>query len=506
MAAMGAGLFIAGPLEADTTFTEIAFFPSVDDVFAVQRGELTGDGLIDFATLQQFGKVMTFRSLGFGQYAIETKVEGNGKLREHLRIGDVDGNGTPDYAWNESNIIYIYYTKPNGNLLRLQTVTDTQAPVDLELGDLDNDGDLDIVTASEDTARVFKNLGRQGFTQVDTFSLADPTAADIVTGDIDFDGDLDIAVLSTDYYDDLRYGIKVYDSHISIFLNDGAGTFGTVTHVQLPYGNDAGYRLYPQRMAVGDLDNDGDQDFVISAEEVYDHNNSEVLVVENLGNSQSFSPGTPLVIDAGTYRDHQFLPVEVADFNLDGDLDIVVSKGSTNGAFTTFNGNGTNLNFQPASSGISPVGIINSIQVDDFDQDGFPDLLLGGDNGTAVLSNNADRFNGPFLRIDPIIKGQSTSFTVNEAQSGKEVFWMYKRGLSAEEAPIPEFGGIILEVGSQFSVAGSAVADDTGTAVLNVPVPKHAPSDMITIQAVVQGDPDGSNSRKTNFHTTRIQP
>ena len=510
MAAMGAGLFITGPVDADTTFTNIAFFPSVNDVYSVPREELTGDGLIDFATLEQFGKVMTFQSLGFGRFAIENKVEGNGQLREHLRIGDFDSNGTPDYLWSQSNIIYIYHTKPDGNLLDLQTVTDSDEPLDIEIGDFNQDGDLDFVSLSTSEARVYLNRGRElnfGFIDIDHLSPADPDAADMVVGDIDFDGDLDITILSTDYYNSFYYGIKVYDSHVSVFLNNGLGKFDTVTHFRLPYGqNGVNDHLFPQRLAMGDLDNDGDQDFVVTAENVYDNYDSEALIVENLGNSTIFQSGIPMVFDAGSYRDHDFLPIKVADLDLDGDLDIVLSKGSSIGTFMTFLGNGSDLNFVQGASGDSPVGLINDIQIDDFDQDGFPDLLLGGDKGTVVLSNNADRYYGPFLHVDPIIKDKLTTLWVNSAQPDKEVFWLYRRGLPVEEVPVAELGGLILEVGSQFSVAGSATVDDNGTAILNIPVPNDAPSDMITIQAVVQGDPDGTNSRKTNFHTTRIQP
>ena len=263
MAAVGvAGVSAVSTVNAQV-FKNTLFFPSVNDVLSVQHQELTGDGLIDFVTLEEYGKVMIFQSIGDGQFAVKTKIEGRDHLRDHLRVGDVDGNGSPDYVWNEDTTIFVYYTQPDGSMLRVQTFEDLAEPIDLELGDIDHDGDLDIITTSQDTARVFQNRGQNKFILFNTLSLVDPTAMDMVTGDFDFDGDLDVALLTADYYDNYRYGIYVKDSHVSVFLNNGAGNFDTQTDIQLPYGNEAGERLLPKGLAAGDLDNDGDQDFAV---------------------------------------------------------------------------------------------------------------------------------------------------------------------------------------------------------------------------------------------------
>ncbi len=488
-------------------FDNVLFIPSVNEVDSIQQQELTGDGFLDFATNEKFGKIMMYRALGSGQFDIQTTVEAHGHPRSNLRIDDLDGNGSPDFVFSENTSIWVYYMRSSGKIWKVYQVETTEEPVDIELGDIDQDGDLDILSVEGNKLRIYRNNGlKEGFSPGNVLLQPDP-ATDAVTGDFDSDGDLDIAVLSVDYYEDYFYGtLKVFDSNLSVLLNDGTGKFQSVIQ-NLPYGNSK-EDFFPRRVAVGDLDNDGDQDFVISAGHLYDQDLNEVLPLENLGNSKSFLIRSELTFTASGWGRHA-LPIEVADFNGEGVLDIIVSNGgvySPDFRRLVYFENRGGFEFYTNSVALSSekTGAIHSIQIDDFDQNGLLDILVGGDFGTTLFANKTNHI--PFLRVDPLIKNQSVNMTVTAAQPGHTVFWMYKRGLSQESAGLAEFGGIILEVGSQFSVAGSAVADDTGTAVLNVPVPKHAPSDMITIQAVVQGDPDGTGSTKTNFHTTRIQP
>jgi len=498
---VGTGFIGITMVDADITFSNQYFVPTVNSVTSVQRGEFTNDGLLDFAILEQSGKMATYRSLGNDQYIVEAKVEGQGNLRENLRLGDVDGNGTIDYVWNKSATIFVYFTHPDGSLLRLDAVYDINTPVDIELSNIDQDGDLDIITTSQNSARTFRNAGNNGFILIDTLSLPDPKAADIATGDFDHDGDIDIAVLSTYFYNSSYYGLKVYDSHVSVFLNDGSGIFNTQGNIQLPYGNQAGDGVLPQRMDVGDLDNDGDLDVAITSGTFHYSDSSEILLLENIANASSFKIKSRIVYSAfAQYPDRMIFPIQMADFDLDGDLDFVASTG----IFMRIFRNDNNFQFVMDTKMTSGVQFVRSIRIDDFNQDGVYDMLVGGETGVVIFDNLF--IPDTSLQVDPLISGQSTIFTVTAAQPGKEVFWLYRRGLPVEEAPVAELGGLILEVGSQFSVAGSAIVDDNGTAELNIPVPNDAPSDMITIQAVIQGDPDGTNSRKTNFHTTRIQP
>src|SRR5690606_21334609 len=70
---------------------------------------------------------------------------------------------------------------------------------------------------------------------------------DLVAGDVDRDGDLDL-VLAYQYS---------YDGNLEIFTNNGQGGFGDEPTPLTAAGS-------PNRLALGDVDDDGDLDLVVS--------------------------------------------------------------------------------------------------------------------------------------------------------------------------------------------------------------------------------------------------
>jgi Tfp pilus assembly protein PilF len=121
----------------------------------------------------------------------------------------------------------------------------------LTLFDFDRDGDLDLVVASPDGERLFRNDGGGRWTDVSAGSGlggAGPKGVPIgvVAGDYDNDGLTDLFVL--------RYGVS------SLYHNDGGGRFHDVTAAAgLPP-----YPFLPGAAALVDVDHDGDLDLVVA--------------------------------------------------------------------------------------------------------------------------------------------------------------------------------------------------------------------------------------------------
>lgn len=124
--------------------------------------------------------------------------------------------------------------------------------VDMEAGDLDSDGDDDVlVLLADGTLKVMFSDGADDW---EVFG-ADPwvsipvsgSPTDLALGDLDGDGDLDVAIASTS------------DDAVHILVNDGVGSF-----VAAPI--DLGVGARPGRITTGDLNQDSIDDIAVGTE------------------------------------------------------------------------------------------------------------------------------------------------------------------------------------------------------------------------------------------------
>ncbi|MDP6445260.1 MAG: CRTAC1 family protein [Pirellulaceae bacterium] len=107
------------------------------------------------------------------------------------------------------------------------------------MGDVDNDGDLDMILAGADVGHLYINGGRGVFAHRRSFEKVDGYMAGCA--DLDNDGDLDLVFAG----DDVSY------------INDGAGNFKLGPGVPVAGIDD------PRGVAFADFDGDGDLDFAI---------------------------------------------------------------------------------------------------------------------------------------------------------------------------------------------------------------------------------------------------
>ncbi len=164
-----------------------------------------------------------------------------GRETKVLAVGDVNGDGTVDVVTASDSAITTLINDGLGGM----TVGESEiiASVShLALGDFDGDDDLDLFATGEDASRVWLNNGAGVF--LDTLQPLGPgNSSHVALGDLDSDGDLDAFVSN---------GEGVANR---VWLNDGAGRF-----------HDAGVRLESSRStistALGDIDNDGDLDLI----------------------------------------------------------------------------------------------------------------------------------------------------------------------------------------------------------------------------------------------------
>ncbi|QHJ09164.1 FG-GAP-like repeat-containing protein [Hymenobacter busanensis] len=252
-------------------------------------------------------------------------------------------------------------------------IPNTNYPTETAVGDIDGDGDLDVVSSPSRpyAITVARNNGNLNFVSAAALSI-NPISTEInslTLADIDGDADLDLCHLNP------------VAKQITIWPNDGTGNFGPARTTATNLANTVAMRL-------GDVDNDGDLDAL-----VYNRVSGEAMHVFLNDGSANFTAGSSFPISS--YDAHTSL----ADIDGDGDLDLASGDyGMLPQAHLYLNnGSGTFTAGQVVPISGSP----RQIAFGDVDADGDLDMIISA-NQTISLSLNAG--NGTFTAgpITPI--------------------------------------------------------------------------------------------------------
>jgi hypothetical protein len=257
------------------------------------------------------------------------------------------------------------------------------------LADFDGDGDLDVVVARSDGA--FRYLANTGTAAAPSFvervGPANPLAGATTSGaghpaagDLDGDGDLDLVAGSA--------GATTYLFYENVGTSTGPA-FGNTAGVDLAgVVVDSGVGDLRTASLV-DLDGDGDLDLVAGGV------GGDFRLFENVGTASSFAfvartgAANPLAgFDVGTHSGAVF-----GDLDRDGDPDLVSGNGA--GSFVVLEnaGGATAPAFVLRSGGASPLdgvvlGALTRPALGDLDADGDLDLITGQSDGTLDFLEN----------------------------------------------------------------------------------------------------------------------
>lgn len=234
------------------------------DAFEAGFFDVTGNGACDVVHVGISTPNLIFRNDGAGNFTPIPNAVPHEFAFEHdhkVDVGDLDGDGFNDLVIVVDDInfgvrpaqrhrIYLNdgthrFTEDLRNRSLLEQINGDI--YDVRIGDIDGDGDLDIVMPNyERPPVVLLNDGTGRFTRV-TDRLPNQTRHDtaLLLVDIEGDGDLDLYLVSLDNR-----------TPSALFLNDGRGFFHRATRGE-PQGAGPAYRA-----AFGDIDGDGRGDLI----------------------------------------------------------------------------------------------------------------------------------------------------------------------------------------------------------------------------------------------------
>ena len=324
--------------------------------------DVNRDGFLDVVA-SSFSATYVLLNQGNGTFAPPLTAQGG---LSNLTLADINNDGNIDILGVMSgNQIAMSLGRGDGTFGPRSTIGLSAGPnVAIQTGDLDRDGDQDLVTVNATTGvvSVFSNTGSGSFASAVTYATGAGSVIDARVMDFNNDGASDLIVTTGG------------GGRYSIFLNNGSGTFSSVTS----YTTNAA----PGQVGFADLNNDGRLDLFA-------------------GSNFNLGAATRYFLPDGTTGSEFFQDfgggvvgsAVAGDLNGDGRTDIVAGILDTVGGVT---GNSVSIRLSTGAFTYgAPItfltGVDGSPKLRDLNGDGTLDIYVE-DNSSGevqVLLNNA---------------------------------------------------------------------------------------------------------------------
>lgn len=313
--------------------------------------DVDGDGLLDVVTCSLGDdEVSIVRRRADGSYDSPRRVPAPGAFRIPV-VADLTGDGRSDilYLANETiDRVYLLTQLPGGSFSAPQLVSMLEEPWAVTTGDLDGDGDLDLIPASVVGSRLtpLANDGNGAFTPMASITLPLPGIVALLA-DLDGDGDADIVArarnlaLNTSFFV-LRHAVN--------------GTFGPAERYPAPPFNSG--------LTLGDLDGDAALDLVAASSS----GSGTIAVRLNRGDGTF---GAEARYSLGSVPGELF----AEDLDADGDVDIGVGDNASYDFVRMWNDGTGRLAY---GGSVEIERQFDHAQLLDCDGDGFRDVLAFG--------------------------------------------------------------------------------------------------------------------------------
>ena len=414
---------------------------------------------------------------------------------------DLDGDGDIDVlsaSQNDDKIAWYENTDGQGTLSTQKTIsTQADGAQSVYAADLDGDGDMDVLSASynDDKIAWYENTGQGTFSSQKTITTLADGANCVYAADIDGDGDMD--VLSASYNDD---EIAWYENR------DGQGTFSSQKRITFQ-------AVGAQSVFAADLDGDGDMD-VLSASKA----DNKIAWYENTDGQGTFNLMTQNTI---TTQANGAFSVYAADIDGDGDMD-VLSASAYNDKIAWYENTGQGI-FSTQKTITTQADAAQSVYAVDMDGDGdmdvfsaslFDDKIAWYENtdgqGTfssqKTISTQADGARSVYAAD---IDGDGNIDVLSASHNDNKIAWYEnKYALTAYGAATGTAGGFAIDASTRMTGGGfekssrnlipelNKLSSAPSTALLNTFAATTATADELNVLDEVDPDLDVADLNK----------
>ena len=421
---------------------------------SVTKAARSGTLLLDKPEVYQF---TTAVSGGVGTFAGASLLSTFSFFPFAVLAADMDNDGDLDALSLSQNInggsaVSIQSNNGNGTFVTGGAASGGNYPTGLAVADVDGDGDLDVLTSYGDgssfnpgTVGIQLNNGSGSFSTGSSVRVGSFTLG-LTTGDVDGDGDQDVVAINGG-------GLA------GVCLNSGNGTFGSAVNVTL------GGAVY--NILLADIDSDGDLDLLTAL-------GSRVGIHLNNGLG-TFGVGTLVSMSSAK-------ALTTADVDGDGDLDLLSTNGLTADVRLN-NGSGVFSSGSTVAVASGGDGTLFSIASGDIDGDGDLDMVTGGGSFSGIMSVRLNDGTGLFGGgYDPVvvpgIAPMPAATTLADLDGDGDLDWLVARynagGLRVLFNQVTPIIGSVMPtagvIGGTVTVTGANFTGATSVTLNGVPI------------------------------------